>query len=415
MGKEGKKDKKAEKSEKKVKKVKTLADENTETLVVVKKEKKSKSKDKDNDSDTETKIKKVKKVKIAKVEADESPRINTSEKDDVDLDMMRERRRTRSMSDAEDMTLGSMSPEQFRKLNQITVTVHSNDYTCPPPMSTFSATPYSPPIRRSLDAAGFTHPTPTQAQAWPIALDGRDVITVAKTGSGKTCGFLLPAFHRLATVMASRRRGPAAILVLAPTRELACQIEQEAVKFGRSSNMRSTCCYGGSPKGLQIRKLQQGVEVLIATPGRLNDLLEMKVVDLSQVCFLVLDVQTLAREFLDRPVEIRFGDVNSLNANKAIVQVVKVIGESEKPDKLKAVLSEINPDGSPAKVPKTIIFVARKTSCESLANELWNAGYSVDALHGDRQQFQRTKVMDQFKRGQLRLLVATDVAARGLD
>ena len=127
------------------------------------------------------------------------------------------------------------------------------------------------------------------------------------------------------------------------------------------------------------------------------------------------EVQTLAREFLNRPVEVRFGDVNSLNANKAIQQIVKVIGESEKPDKLKEILSEINPDGSPAKVPKTIIFVARKTACENLANELWNAGYSVDALHGDRQQFQRTKVMEQFKRGELRVLVATDVAARGLD
>ena len=280
MGKESKKEKKAEKAEKKVKKVKTLADEDTETLVVVKKDKKSKSKDQDVESGGDIKVKKVKKVKVAKDEGG----------DGIDLDLMRERRRTRSMSDAEDMTLGAMSPEEFRKQNQITVTVNSNDYKCPPPMSTFASTPFNAPIRRSLDAAGFTHPTPTQAQAWPIALDGRDVITVAKTGSGKTCGFLLPAFHRLATTLASRRRGPPAILVLAPTRELACQIEQEAVKFGRSSNMRSTCCYGGSPKGLQIRKLQQGVEVLIATPGRLNDLLEMKVVDLSQVCFLVLDV-----------------------------------------------------------------------------------------------------------------------------
>jgi ATP-dependent RNA helicase DDX5/DBP2 len=442
MGKESKKEKKAEKAEKKVKKVKTLADEETETLVV-KKEKKSKSKDADSET---TKIKKVKKVLV--VENDEEPEIHA----EIDADLMRERRRTRSMSDAEDLTLGSMSPEEFRKQNQITVVIASNDYKCPPPMSTFSSTPYCAPIRRSLDAAGFTHPTPTQAQAWPIALDGRDVITVAKTGSGKTCGFLLPAFHRLGTHMASRRRGPPAILVLAPTRELACQIEEEAVKFGRSSNMRSTCCYGGSPKGLQIRKLQQGIEVLIATPGRLNDLIEMRVVDLSQVCFLVLDeadrmldmgfepqirsiidkipkerqsmmftatwpreVQTLAREFLDRPIEIRFGDMNSLNANKAITQIVRVIGESEKSDQLKTILSEINPDGSPAKVPKTIIFVGRKSACESLANELWNAGYSVDALHGDRQQFQRTKVMDQFKRGQLRILVATDVAARGLD
>ncbi len=191
---------------------------------------------------------------------------------------------------------------------------------------------------------------------------------------------------------------------------------------------------------------------MIATPGRLNDLLEMGIVNLSQVLFLVLDeadrmldmgfepqirtiiakcpkdrqsmmftatwpreVQTLAREFLRNPVEIKFGETNKLNANKAITQIIKVIGESEKPDKLREVLKEINSSGKPESVPKTIIFVSRKNECDGLANDLWNAGYSVDSLHGDRQQFQRTKVMDQFKVGRLRILVATDVAARGLD
>lgn len=103
---------------------------------------------------------------------------------------------------------------------------------------------------------------------------------------GKTCGFLLPAFHRMLTYLKDRRRGPPGILVLAPTRELACQIEEECVKFGRSSNIRSVCAYGGAPKSLQVRKIQGGIEVLIATPGRLNDLLEMRVVDLTQVVFL---------------------------------------------------------------------------------------------------------------------------------
>lgn len=326
-------------------------------------------------------------------------------------------------------------------------------YECPPPMATFSSAPYSVQIKRCLEGAGFLTPTATQAQCWPVALSGRDVITVAKTGSGKTIGFLLPAFHRLQTEFeGGRRRGVPAILVLAPTRELACQIEQEAVKFGRTSNIRAACCYGGSPKGLQIRKVQNGVEIIIATPGRLNDLLEMRIVDLSKISFLVLDeadrmldmgfepqirsiiakiptarqsmmftatwpreVQTLAREFLHTPVEIRFGDTNSLNANKAIKQIIKVVEKGDKEDSLKAALSELNPGDQPDKVPKTIIFVATKISCERLANDLWNAGYAVDALHGDRQQFQRTKVMEQFKSSQLRILVATDVAARGLD
>jgi ATP-dependent RNA helicase DDX5/DBP2 len=201
-------------------------------------------------------------------------------------------KRTKSHTNAEEVSPTSPSSEEFRKVNQLQVTGKSDSgdlFSCPDPMTAFAMTPFAQPIRKALDAAGFPNPTPTQAQVWPIALAGRDVITVAKTGSGKTCGFLLPAFHRLLTVLRDRRRGPPGILVLAPTRELACQIEEECVKFGRSSNIRSVCAYGGAPKSLQVRKIQNGIEVLIATPGRLNDLLEMRVVDLSQVVFLVLD------------------------------------------------------------------------------------------------------------------------------
>ena len=365
------------------------------------------------------------------------------------------RRRTRSLSDAEDSYRAGQSADEYRIEHQISVSGKDEkgvgSYIVPPPMVNFGTTPFAPPIRKSLDAAGFSAPTATQAQSWPITLQGRDVITIAKTGSGKTIAFLLPAIHRLLS-NTGRKRGPPGILVLAPTRELACQIEEECVKFGRSSNIRSACCYGGSPKSMQIRKLQQGIEVLIATPGRLNDLLEMRVVNLSEVVFLVLDeadrmldmgfepqirtiiakvpverqsmmfsatwpreIQNLAREFLRNPVEIKFGDTNSLNANKAILQKILVISESEKSDTLKKVLLEINPEGKPENVPKCIVFVSRKHECDTLANDLWNAGYSVDSLHGDRQQFQRTKVMEQFKLGRIKMLVATDVAARGLD
>lgn len=367
------------------------------------------------------------------------------------------RRYTRSMSEAEESFhfKADQGPEEFRKEHQITIVGRDDSgkeqYICPDPIMTFAAAPFSLAIRKSLESAGFTHPTPTQAQSWPIALQGRDIITVAKTGSGKTCGFLLPAFHRL-LANPNRKRGPPGILVLAPTRELACQIEEEAVKFGRTSYLRTACCYGGAPKSMQIRKIQGGLDIMIATPGRLNDLLEMRVVDLSFVTFLVLDeadrmldmgfepqirsiieklpltrqtmfftatwpreVQAIAREFLTNPVELKFGDVNNLNANKAITQRICVVGESEKSSKLTEILKEINPEGDPLKVPKTIIFVSRKHACENLANDLWNAGYSVDALHGDKQQFQRTKVMESFKGGKLNILVATDVAARGLD
>lgn len=453
-----------------------------------KKEKKEKKDKKDKKSSSSDKPQKSEKRKNDDGEERSSKKRKMSETD-IDLNdssTFPRRARTRSMSEVEEVNKidVTQTAEEFRKSHQITISgVHSSgsgSYACPDPMSTFASTPFAPPLRRALDAAGFPHPTPTQAQSWPIALAGRDIITVAKTGSGKTCGFLLPAFHLLLNAFAGgRRRGAPAILVLAPTRELACQIEEEAVKFGRTSNIRSVCAYGGAPKSLQIRKIQAGIEVLICTPGRLNDLLEMGVVKLDQVLFLVLDeadrmldmvrqisydpiscyninissnlrdilllqgfepqirtiisklpaerqtmfftatwpreVQTLAREFLKTPVELKFGDVNNLNANKAITQKVLVINEGEKSDTLKAVLKEINPDGVPEKVPKAIIFVSRKSECDHLANSLWDAGYSVDALHGDKQQFMRTKVMDNFKNGKLRLLVATDVAARGLD
>lgn len=127
------------------------------------------------------------------------------------------------------------------------------------------------------------------------------------------------------------------------------------------------------------------------------------------------EVQALAREFLVNPIEIKFGDTNNLNANKKILQKVLICSDSQKPDLLQSVLKEINPSGVVENVPKSIIFVSRKHACDRLANDLWNQGYSVDSLHGDKQQWERTKVMDQFKKGQLQLLVATDVAARGLD
>ena len=400
-------------------------------------------------------------------------------KSSVDVDIEDEdnlpRRRTRSMSEGEVCFNKMLSAEEYRKQHQISVVgkpgKDEDVFVAQAPLLTFADCPFASTIKRSLECAGFTTPTPTQAQAWPIALAGRDIITVAKTGSGKTIGFLLPAYHILLTQCRDRKRGPPAILVLAPTRELACQIEEEAVKFGRTSNIRSACCYGGSSKELQIRKIRNGIEILIATPGRLNDLIEMRnTVVMSEIKFLVLDeadrmldmgfgknglicvaymtihytcvsiepqirkiidtipkqrqsmmftatwpreVQVLAREFLNNPVEIRFGEQNALNANKAIVQTIRVMGENDKQEQLQLLMKEISPTIDD-QYPKTIIFVSRKSSCETLAQDLWNKGYWVDALHGDKQQFQRTKVMESFKRSQLRILVATDVAARGL-
>ena len=266
------------------------------------------------------------------------------------------------------------------------------------------------------------------------------------------------------------------MLVLAPTRELAIQILDETQKFGRPVGIRSVCCYGGSPKYPQIQALQRGVECIIATPGRINDLIEMKKADLSGVKFVVLDeadrmldmgfepqirsimsnvpdsskrqtllfsatwpkeIQKLAFDFLNEPVQINVGDVDSLVANKDITQNIIMLSEDEKLDKLKEILTKLvdsadEVEEKPAsqsagrfapkpvdlggkKHAKIIVFVAKKYVAHELANQLWDDGFAVDSLHGDRAQWERTKVIGAFKAGTLRMLIATDVAARGLD
>lgn len=266
------------------------------------------------------------------------------------------------------------------------------------------------------------------------------------------------------------------MLVLAPTRELAIQILDETQKFGRPVGIRSVCCYGGSPKYPQIQALQRGVECIIATPGRINDLIEMKKADLSGVKFVVLDeadrmldmgfepqirsimsnvpestkrqtllfsatwpkeIQKLAFDFLNEPVQINVGEVNSLNANKDITQNIIMLSDDEKLDKLKEILTklvesadEVKEKSAPQsagrfapkpvdlggkKHAKIIVFVAKKYVAHELANQLWDDGFAVDSLHGDRAQWERTKVIGAFKAGTLRMLIATDVAARGLD
>lgn len=214
------------------------------------------------------------------------------------------RRRTRSMDAAEEKKAleedeSNMDPEEWRKEHSITIQGHgaNRNREVPKPFFTFQQTPFHANIQRAFQQAGFSKPTAIQSQAWPISIERKDMICIAKTGSGKTCGFLLPSFHQHLQEQPGgapnfgRGRGKVnpVLLVLAPTRELSVQIMEECQKFGRSIGMRSVCCYGGSAKYPQIAALERGVEVVIATPGRLNDLLEMKKADLSNIKYLVLD------------------------------------------------------------------------------------------------------------------------------
>jgi ATP-dependent RNA helicase DDX5/DBP2 len=247
--------------------------------------------------------KSTKKREITELDTDEHKtelkRMRTYSKD-IDDEDNNKRRRTRSMDAADEnkeitTEAKKLTIDEWRTEHQLTLRGHGANIkaTFPAPYIEFSDSPFSAKIQTTLTRAGFARPMAIQAQAWPLAVDGKDLISVAKTGSGKTCGFLLPVFHyhevNAAAQMAHGQRAKPILLVLAPTRELSVQILEEAQKFGRPLGIRSVCCYGGSPKYPQIQAMQRGVECIIATPGRLNDLLEMRKADLSGIKYLVLD------------------------------------------------------------------------------------------------------------------------------
>ena len=231
-------------------------------------------------------------------------RMRSWSKDDKDLTGAgmnggeEKKRRTRSM-DAKENEKDEVvqTAAEWRKEQSITVKGHGKYHglgaeSMPAPFLKFSDAPFNQTVQRSFQQAGFDKPTAIQSQAWPIAIRGDDMICVAKTGSGKTCGFLLPSIHQHLESMGSKAnrgfRSPV-LLVLAPTRELAVQIMEETRKFGRPMGISSVCCYGGSSKYPQIAQLERGVDCIICTPGRINDLLEMRKADLSKVKYLVLD------------------------------------------------------------------------------------------------------------------------------
>ncbi|KAA8527974.1 hypothetical protein F0562_035157 [Nyssa sinensis] len=335
----------------------------------------------------------------------------------------------------------NLSPvEVYRQKHEVTAT--GDDV--PAPFMTFEATGFPPEILREIHFAGFSSPTPIQAQTWPIALQSRDVVAIAKTGSGKTLGYLIPAFILLRKRHNNPQNGPT-VLVLAPTRELATQIQDEAIKFGKSSRVSCTCLYGGAPKGPQLKELDRGADIVVATPGRLNDILEMKKIDFGQVSFLVLDeadrmldmgfepqirkivneipprrqtlmytatwpkeVRKIASDLLVNPIQVNIGKVDVLAANKSITQYVEVVPQMEKQRRLEQIL-RAQERGS-----RVIIFCSTKRLCDQLARSI-GRNYGAAVIHGDKSQGERDWVLNQFRNGKSPILVATDVAARGLD
>ncbi|KAM0789738.1 ATP-dependent RNA helicase dbp2 [Microbotryomycetes sp. NB124-2] len=316
----------------------------------------------------------------------------------------------------------------------------------PKPVTNFDEMNFPSYIQDEIKRAGFQAPSPIQMQAWPMALSGRDLVAISATGSGKTISFALPAMiHINAQPLLAPGDGPI-VLILAPTRELAVQIQQECTKFGASSRIRNTCVYGGVPKGGQIRDLQRGSEIVIATPGRLIDMLEAGKTNLRRVTYLVLDeadrmldmgfepqiqkiidqirpdrqtlmfsatwpkeVQKLAHTYLKDFIQVTIGSLE-LSANLNITQIVEVCSDFEKRGKLVKALEKISSEAA-----KVLIFVATKRVADDLTKYLRQDGWPALAIHGDKQQQERDWVLGEFKSGRSPIMIATDVASRGLD
>ncbi|KAK1155394.1 putative ATP-dependent RNA helicase DDX17, partial [Acipenser oxyrinchus oxyrinchus] len=333
--------------------------------------------------------------------------------------------------------------EEFRKKKEITVRGNG----CPKPVAKFHQAHFPQYVIDVLVEQSFSEPTAIQAQGFPLALSGRDMVGIAQTGSGKTLAYLLPAIvHINHQPYLERGDGPIC-LVLAPTRELAQQVQQVAYEYGKSSRIKSTCIYGGAPRGPQIRDLERGVEVCIATPGRLIDFLEAGKTTMNRCTYLVLDeadrmldmgfepqirkiieqirpdrqtlmwsatwpkeVRQLAEDFLRDSVQINVGALE-LSANHNILQIVDVCQESDKDSKLLQLMEEIMAE----KENKTIIFVETKKRCDELTRRMRRDGWPAMCIHGDKSQPERDWVLTEFRSGKAPILIATDVASRGLD
>ncbi|HYF59094.1 MAG TPA: DEAD/DEAH box helicase, partial [Burkholderiaceae bacterium] len=303
------------------------------------------------------------------------------------------------------------------------------------------------PIVRAVTELGYRDPTPIQAEAIPVVMSGKDVMGAAQTGTGKTAGFALPIIHRLlplASSSTSPARHPVRALMLAPTRELADQIYANVREYAKHTPLRTAVVFGGVDMKPQTLALRQGCEILIATPGRLLDHVEQKTTNLSQVQILVLDeadrmldmgflpdiqriinllnkdrqnlmfsatfsgeIRKLAESFLDSPVLIEVARRNALAEN-----ITQTVYRVPTPEHKRAAVAKLVRDNALSQV---IVFSNTKIGAGRLARLLEKDGLNAAAIHGDKSQQERLKTLEDFKQGRIVVLVATDVAARGLD
>ncbi|EGR30873.1 hypothetical protein IMG5_122040 [Ichthyophthirius multifiliis] len=332
--------------------------------------------------------------------------------------------------------------ENHLKENQIKIISATN--IPPPPFLSWKNSPLCDQLKSLVQSQGFEKPTSIQSQCIPIILNGSDLIGIAQTGSGKTLSYLLPMLIHINQKEKRERKNPVG-LILVPTRELANQVQLECAKFGKAYKAYSTAIYGGASRSVQEQHLQKKPEIVVATPGRLIDFVQSKAVDLRTITYLVLDeadrmldmgfepqirkilgqirpdkqmimfsatwpkeIKNLAYEFCqEKPVHVQIGE-NDLNVNTDIQQQFELIDQNQKLQRLQEIIQEKADN-------KTLIFTSTKRSCDFLEMTLKSQKISCLSLHGDKSQSQRDYIMYKFRSGQVQILLATDVASRGLD
>ena len=298
-------------------------------------------------------------------------------------------------------------------------------------------------LLRAVRAEGYEEPTPIQVQAIPLLLEGRDLIGCAQTGTGKTAAFALPILQRLAATNHNRKRGNIRVLVLSPTRELAAQIGDSFAAYGRYTNLKHTVIFGGVGQNPQVQAVRRGVDILVATPGRLLDLMNQRVVHLNSIEVFVLDeadrmldmgfihdvrrvikklpanrqtllfsatmpqdIQDLADQILTDPVKVEV--TPQATTVEKIDQSVFLVEKKDKRALLEHVLSDED-------VRRVLVFTRTKHGADKLVKHLDRARIQAQAIHGNKSQTARQRALANFKAGRTRVLVATDIAARGLD
>ena len=314
-------------------------------------------------------------------------------------------------------------------------------------MSFFSELGLAEPILRALEAKGYSDPTPIQREAIPALLEGRDLLGIAQTGTGKTAAFSLPSLHRLAANPKPRQSRSCRMLVLSPTRELAAQIADNMVGYAKFLNLSVMTVFGGVPVGKQISSLGRGVDILVATPGRLLDLIEQRALVLDNVEIFVLDeadqmmdlgfikpltriagllpqkrqslffsatmpdaIAQLGKRFITNPVKVEVAPQATTAAR--VDQYVTHVDQKEKQALLTITLKKGLESGE---IESCLVFTRTKHGADKVVRSLIAAGVEAAAIHGNKSQAQRTRALDGFRAGRVPVLVATDIAARGID